>query len=59
VAWKVRELQQTYVNNMLKQGIIVPSSSVWTSPVLLTRKPEAPQKAGKVIDATEKAFLMS
>lgn len=39
-AWKERPLIQEYVNKMLKQGIIEPSESPWSSPVVLATKPD-------------------
>lgn len=39
-AWKEREVIQTQVEEMLKSGVVEPSSSPWASPVVLVRKKE-------------------
>ena len=39
-SWKERELIQTQVQEMLREGIIEPSKSPWASPVVLVKKKE-------------------
>ena len=39
-AWKEREVIQSQVEDMLKAGVVEPSSSPWASPVVLVKKKE-------------------